>query len=314
MSIFKLNLKFFTKLKTNIDRKLFVDNFTNQLKQNMKRIYISLVCLTISAFAFSQQTAKIKLVNGQKIVVESTTDIQASLTMGMELTSNSTTVNALEVKGSNANNYMISSMLTKLKIATTMMGQASNYDSDNKTGNDEQMAKIFDDKLNKVVDVTVDNTTGVAVTEKKKIIKDDTDETNPVADLMKVFSDNASDDAIVSGAFEVIPKGKSVGDSWADTTREKDLKTIRTYTLKSISGNEAIIQSNIVSNAESKMNFQGMDFAIKTETKTNGEIVADISTGLVKKNSAVADITGTIPMMGQEMPISAKVTSTSIYK
>jgi hypothetical protein len=201
-----------------------------------------------------------------------------------------------------------------VKIAGNMMGQASNYDSETKTGNDEQMAKIFDDKLNKPADVTLDNTTGLAVAEKKKEKKADADETDPVADLMKIFADNTSDDAIVSGAFEIIPNGKSVGDSWSDTTTGKDMKTIRTYTLKSISGNEAVIQSNIVLTATNKLDFQGMEFNIKTETKTTGEIVADISTGLVKKRTSVADITGTIPMMGQEMPISAKATSSTIYK
>ena len=63
----------------------------------MKRIYVSLIALALSAIAFAQSTDKIKLANGQKIVVESTTDIQATLTMGMELTSTSASVNALEV-------------------------------------------------------------------------------------------------------------------------------------------------------------------------------------------------------------------------
>jgi hypothetical protein len=112
----------------------------------------------------------------------------------------------------------------------------------------------------------------------------------------------------------MIPKGKSTGDSWGDTTTAKDMKTIRSFTLKSVTGNEAIIQSNVVLTAVNKMDFQGMEFIIKTETKTNSEIVADISTGLVAKRTGIADITGTIPMMGQEMPISAKVTSTTVYK
>jgi hypothetical protein len=280
----------------------------------MKRIYVSLFCLTVSAVSFAQPAGKINLSNGQKIVVESTADIQASLTMGMELTSNSTTINSLEVKSSTTNNYVISSTLTKLKISGNMMGQAMNYDSETKTGNDEQMANIFDDKLNQPVDVTLDNTSGIAVAEKKKVRKDAEDDTNPVADMMKIFSDNASDDAVVAGAFILIPKGKSIGDSWSDTATAKDMKTIRTHTLKSIAGNEAVIQSNIIINATNKLDFQGMEFNIKTETKTNGEIVADTTTGSVKKRTSVADVTGTIPMMGQEMPISAKVTSSTIYK
>lgn len=280
----------------------------------MKRIYVSLICLTASAVAFAQPTAKINLANGQKIVVESTTDIQASLTMGMELTSTSTSVNALEVKNIAPNNYIISNTLTKLKMNTNMMGQANNYDSENKSGNNEEMSKVFDDKLNKPVDITIDNKTGLAVAEKKKQSQADVDETNATADIMKIFSDNASDDAIVSGAFEMVPKGKAVGDSWSDTAKTKDMKTIRTYTLKSISGNEAVLQANVVSTAVNKLNFQEMEFEVKSETKTNGEIITDISSGLVKKRTSVADITGSIQMMGQDMPISAKATSTNIYK
>lgn len=302
---------------------LFIDNFTSPLKLNMKTFYILLVCLVISGLTFAQPSAagtpndaiKIKLTNGQKIAVESNTDIEASLTMGMEMNSNTITVNSLEVKNNTANSYIISNTLTKLKVTSNMMGQATNYDSENKSGNDEQMAKIFDDRLNKSADVTIDNATGLAIAaEKKKEKKSDDDETNPVADLMKIFSDNASDDAIVSGAFVVIPKGKTTGDSWADTATGKDIKTIRTYTLKSIAGNEAVIASTVLINAVNKLDFQGMEFNIKSETKTKGEIITDISTGMAKKRTSVADITGSIPMMGQDMPISAKVTTTTVYK
>ena len=280
----------------------------------MKRIYVSLISLAVAAVAFSQPTGKIKIAIGQKIVVENTTDIQASLAMGMELTSTSTSVNTLEVKNSTPNNYIISNTLTKLKMNTNMMGQPTNYDSENKAGNNEEMSKVFDDKLNMPVDITIDNTTGLAVVEKKKQKQADVDETNATADLMKIFSDNASEDAIVSGAFEMVPKGKSVGESWADTATSKDMKTIRTYTLKSVSGNEAVIQANVVSTAVNKLNFQEMEFEVKSETKTNSEIITDISTGLVKKRTSIADITGSIQMMGQDMPISAKATSTNIYK
>jgi hypothetical protein len=253
-------------------------------------------------------------VNGQKIVIESSTDIQASLTMGMELTSNSATVNSLEVKNSTADNYTIGSTLTKMKVNMNMMGQFNNYNSDNKDGNNEEMAKIFDEKMNRQVDVMIDNKTGAAITEKKKGKKvNDAEDADPTAGLLKMFADN-SDGAIVSGAFELIPAGKSVGDSWADSTTDKDTKIVNSYTLKSINGNEAVIQSNTVATGKNKLNFQEMEFEVKSETKTNGEIVTDILTGQVKKRTAVADIAGSIQMMGQDMPISAKATTTSTYK
>ena len=278
----------------------------------MKRIYTVFIGLLITGIAFSQPL-KIKLANGQKIVVESTTEIEASLTMGMELKSNSITINTLGVKNSTDKNYTISNTLTKLKVNMNMMGQANDYDSENKEGNNADMAKIFDERLNKPVDIDIDNTTGVAIMDKKQVAKKDADESNPADDLMKIFSDN-SNGAIVSGAFEMIPSGKSIGDSWSDTTVAKDMKVLRTYTLKSITGNEAVIKSDIISTAVNKLNFQEMEFDIKSETKTIGEIITDISTGLVKKRTSTADINGSIQMMGQDMPISAKATSTNIYK
>ena len=286
----------------------------------MKKIYIAVSCLFVTGLSFAQplstgvsSAGKIKLTNGQKIVVENTTDIQASLIMGMEVTGKSITINLLEVKNSTDKDYTISSTLTKLKVNMNMMGQPNNYDSENKESNNEEMAKIFDERMNKPVDVIIDNSTGASLTEKKKAKKQDADDTNPADELMKMFSDN-SDDAIVSGAFAIIPQGKSTGDSWADTTTAKDLKVIRKYTLNAVSGSEATIQTDIVSNAVSKLNFQGMEFEIKTETKTKAEIIADINTGLVKKRTSTADISGSIPMMGQDMPMSAKVTSSATYK
>jgi len=124
---------------------------------------------------------------------------------------------------------------------------------------------------------------------------------------------NTSDDAIVSGAFELIPVGKSVGDKWSDTTDSKDMKVIRTYTLKSITGNEAVIQLDVQTKAVNMLNFQEMEFEIKSDTKTTGEIITDVSTGLVKKRTSSSDITGSLQMMGQDMPISAKASSTLLY-
>ncbi|MEP7237231.1 MAG: DUF6263 family protein [Ferruginibacter sp.] len=282
----------------------------------MKKIYIALLCLFVTSISFAQALKpadKIKLANGQKIIVESTTTIEASLTMGMELNSNSTTVNALEVKSSTDKDYTISNTLTKLKVNMNMMGQANNYDSENKNGNNEEMSKVFDERLNKAVDVVVDNTNGIAVTDKKKTKSPEAEESNPADDLMRMFSDN-SDDALVSGAFEIVPKGKSVGDSWSDTTKTKEMNTIRIYTLKSLTGTEATIQADVITTAVNKLNFQEMEFEVKSETKTKGEILSDINTALVKKRTTNAEITGSIQMMGQDMPISAKSTAIITYQ
>ena len=194
-----------------------------------------------------------------------------------------------------------------------MMGQPTSYDSENKGSNSADMAKIFDERMNNPTDIIIDNKTGLAITRAKKTKKADTENTNPADDLMKMFGD-ISDDAVVSAAFEIIPQGKKIGDNWTDTSTAKDMKAIRTYTLKSITGNEAVLQVDILSVATNKMDFQDMEFEIKTNTKTKGEIVTDITTNIVKQKTSTSDITGSFQMMGQDMPISATVNSSSTYK
>jgi hypothetical protein len=286
----------------------------------MKTFYFLVTCLLLTGSAIAQPMSttsntggKIKLTNDQAITIESTTDIEASFSMGMEMVSKSAVQNSLLVKNSTDNQYTISNTFTRIKANLMMMGQPYNYDSENKESNNGDMAKIFDNTLNNPVDIIVDNKTGKAVSEKKTSKKKDADGSNPATDLMKMFSDN-SDEGIVSGAFEVIPAGRNIGDSWSDTTSEKDMKMIRKYTLSSISGNESTILLDAETKAVNKLDFQGMEFEIKSVTKTKGEIIADINTGLVKKRTSSSDITGTIQMMGQDMPISAKVVSAGTYK
>lgn len=279
----------------------------------MKKITTVLTALLIANIMLAQTAApKIVLANGQRISVNNDLTIDASFGMGMELNSTTASVNSLQVKGIDAKAYTISNSLTKLKVNMNMMGQNNSYDSDNKDGNNEDMAKVFDDRMNKTTDVMIDNNTGMAIAQKQTDKKTDEDAANITENMLKMFSDN-SDDAVVAGAFEILPTGKKPGDSWADTSNSKEAKTIRTYTLQSVNGNEAVVKMEMTVKAKNKIDFQEMEFEIATDTKTSGQITFDISTGLVKKRDTVSDITGSFQMMGQDMPITAKATTVTIY-
>lgn len=280
----------------------------------MKKIISFTASLVIAQLMMAQtNTNAILLLKGQKISVNNDVTIDADLGMGMQLNSVTASINSLQVKDSDTNNYTISNTLTKLKINMNMMGQNNTYDSDNKDGNNADMAKIFDDKMNKVNDVMIDKTTGAVIAPKQAVIKDSDEDANNISEnMMKMFS-NTSDVAVVEGAFEILPTGKKTGDSWADTSKTADTKTIRTYTLQSVTGNEAVMNIETTVKATNKLDFQGMEFEINTDTKTTGQVLFDISTGLVKKRDTVSDITGSFQMMGQDMPITAKTTTKTVY-
>lgn len=280
----------------------------------MKKIISFTASFVIAQLMMAQtNTNAILLLKGQKISVNNDVTIDADLGMGMQLNSVTASINSLQVKDSDTNNYTISNTLTKLKINMNMMGQNNTYDSDNKDGNNADMAKIFDNKMNKVNDVMIDKTTGAVIAPKQAVIKDSDEDANNISEnMMKMFS-NTSDVAVVEGAFEILPAGKKTGDSWADTSKTADTKTIRTYTLQSVTGNEAVMNIETTVKATNKLDFQGMEFEINTDTKTTGQVLFDISTGMVKKRDTVSDITGSFQMMGQDMPITAKTTTKTVY-
>ena len=303
-----------------MSRMLFINNFTVIIKiRIMKKTVITLLCIFTSSLLFAQTgstkaaTKKIILPGGQKIIVESNITIEADLSMGMAINSNSTSQNLLEVKSSTDKTYTISNTLTKVKVNMNMMGQPTTYDSEKKDDNNSDIAKSFEDKLNKPVDITIDNVTGVAIKDDKKVKEKSADDENPMNGLLGMFAES-TDEAVVSGAFELIPGGKAVGESWLDSTIAKDMKTVRTYTLKSVTGNEALIQLDVITTAANKLEVQGMEMEFKSNTKTTGEIVTDITTGQVKKKDTKSDITGSFQLMGQDVPITAKATSASTYK
>ncbi len=285
----------------------------------MKKTVITLLCIFTGSLLFAQTgstkaaTKKIILPGGQKIIVESNITIEADLSMGMAINSNSTTQNLLEVKSSTDKTYTISNTLTKVKVNMNMMGQPTNYDSEKNDANNSDIAKSFEDKLNKPVDVMIDNITGMSLKDDKKVKENNADDENPMNGLLNMFAES-TDDAIVSGAFELIPGDKAIGESWLDSTVSKDMKTVRTYTLKSVTGNEAIIQLDVVTTAANKLEVQGMEMEFKSNTKTTGEMITDITNGQVKKKDTKSDITGSFQLMGQDVPITAKSTSTTTYK
>ena len=286
----------------------------------MKKIIASVAGLLLTGVLFSQTaidmpagSAKILLKTGQKIVAITEMNMQGDFGMGMQINSTTASENTLSVKGSAADNYTISNTLTKIKVDMAMMGQNNSYDSENKGNSNGDMVKAFEDKLNKPTDVVLDSKTGAGSLLNKKAAKNESASGNPVDGIMKMFGD-ASEEGIVSSAFIVIPQGKKIGDSWSDTSKSKDVKSIRVFTLKSLVGNDAVLEIITSAKAKNNLDFQGMEFQINTTTKTKDEIVADVNTSLVKQRTSSSDVTGSFQMMGQDMPITAKVTSTSKYQ
>ena len=279
----------------------------------MKKQFFTLMGIFFTGSLLAQTPAtKIMLNKGQKIIVQTTVSIETNMAPGMDASSNSSSENVLVVKESTDKNYTISNSLTKLKLNMEMMGKSNSYDSEKKEDQDTELGKGLREKLNRSADVIIDNSTGNALVTKKPEAKKDVSEADPMQNMLQMFGDSGSDESIVAGAFEIIPQGKKPGDSWADTSIEKDMKTIRTYTFRSNADTGAVIQLNTVVVSASTMEMMGMSLEVNTTTQSKSNILLDITTGQVKRKSTESNVTGSFQMMGQDSPISAKATTVSI--
>ncbi len=281
----------------------------------MKKQIFTLIGLSSSLALFAQTPAsKVVLSKGQKIVVTTTVSIVSSMAPGMEANVTSVNENLLEVKNTADKNSTISSTLTKVKLNMEMPGNTNSYDSEKKEDQNTEIGKGMSERLNKVTDITIDNASGTALTTTKPAPKKDIDEANPMQNMMNMFGDTGSDEGVVSGAFQLIPAGKKPGDSWSDSTIEKDLKVRRTYNFKSIADTGSIVQLTTVIESTGTMEMMGMSMDVNTTTQTTSDILLDIATGLVKRKSSEANVTGNFQLMGQAVPVSAKATTLSTYK
>ena len=276
----------------------------------MKKYLLS-ASLLVSLVANAQ---KINLAKGKQITITATANQEMKMSsMGMEMKNNNSSTAILEVKDLDNKNYNTTYKLTKISITMDAMGQQNSYDSEKPADKDSEIGKSLEGKKGSEVKVLIDKNSGKSTLQKIENEKKDEEEDNPLKGLMESFG-AADEGATVETAFFILPAGKKVGDVWKDSVISKQMKEVKTYTLKSIKGTEAVI--SLFSNMEgtSTVDAQGMQMEITLSAKTEGEMIVDVKNSLVKKRTSVSDITGNIDMMGQSMPMTSKVTAVTEYK
>ena len=257
---------------------------------------------------------KINLAKGKQIVITATANQEMTMSsMGMEMKNNNSSTAILEVKDLDTKNYNTTYKLTKISISMDAMGQQSSYDSEKPADKESEIGKSVEGKIGSEVKVLIDKNSGKSTLQKTEEEKKEVEEDNPLKGLMESFG-AADEGATVETAFFILPAGKKVGDVWKDSVINKQMKEVKTYTLKSIKGNEAVISLFSTMEGTSTVDAQGMQMNIKLSAKTEGEMIVDVKNSLVKKRTSVSDITGDIDMMGQSMPITSKVTAVTEYK
>ena len=270
----------------------------------------------LASSAFAQTTSgKLSLTKGQKLQIDN--DIQSVINQEMagqkiEFTVGAHLVHNLEVKDKKDKSYVVASTLTKLATNGNVMGNSISFDSDKKEDMESETGKALQDQLNVTKDVELG--------ENAKVINGVRQEEKPstgsqILDMVNNVTGAGSDESNgANAAFEVMPQGKKVGDSWADSIITDEIKTYRNYTLKEVKGNTATVVMTGKQVTNKKVEQQGMEITVNMEGKLSGEGLVDMKTGILQERTLTMDGTGTAEFMEQSIPMTTKVTTKTTVK
>ena len=284
-----------------------------------KNFFIVFLAVTLLSTTLSQAQnngTKLILTKGQKLQIDNTVKSLTNMDLmgqSMEMTSDATMTHQVEVKDKRETIYTVASTITKITSSGNAMGQAYTFDSDKKEDLESEIGKVMKGQLNVTHEADF-NTAGTVISE-KKAVSTEAPNSNPMMDMMKNLTGGGNNDGGGAGEiFQVLPMGKKPGDSWTDSSIAEGSKTYKTYTLKEIKGNDAILTLSGTQSTNKKIEQQGMEVNVTMESKLSGESTVDLTTGIVKQKSMVVDGAGNADAMGQAIPITTKITSNTIVK
>ena len=82
------------------------------------------------------------------------------------------------------------------------------------------------------------------------------------------------------------------------------------YILKEIKDGKSIFTLNGQVAISKKMEMQGMEMTTTTASKSTGDMIVDVATGLLNSKSIVTETTGSVDVQGMSIPITGKTTTT----
>ncbi len=271
-------------------------------------------CIVFSV-ANAQSSNKLVLNKGQKIQVDNSMKSVISMEMmgqSMEMTSDVLMINQVEVKDKSDTAYTVNSAITKMTTNGSAMGQNYTFDSDKKEDLESEIGKALKGQINVTKEMHF-NKAGELTSVTKTT--DSSAASGSPLDMMKSMTSAGGDESGgISEIFKVLPKGKKVGDSWSDSLISADAKLYRTYTLKELKGDDAIVTLSGKQTTNKKVEQQGMEVNVTMDSKIAGEMTVDQKTGIVKQRSLTMDGTGNADAMGQAIPLTTKITSTTSVK
>ena len=283
----------------------------------MKKIFISSLALTLTlGLAAQSYTPAVKLEAGKQYTVTTITKsnmTQEAMGQTMEIPIDATIKATLTIKEASDKGYQSTYINDRVEFAANMMGRDMNYDSDKKEDRDGKIGENMNKLVGKETSFVVNGAGNIIKETIVKQTQEKSDEEGP--DMMTGMMGMGMSEASTCPVFNLFVNNTElkIGDSFVDssTVNDKDgsTKTSTTYILKEIKDGKSIFTLNGQVAISKKMEMQGMEMITTTASKSTGDMIVDVATGLLVSKSIVTETTGNVDVQGMSIPITGKTTS-----
>ena len=216
--------------------------------------------------------------------------------------------------------YEIENEYSRIVVTMDMMGQTITYDSDKKGEADNEVTKMLSGSFEKILGkkfIVVLNPKGKVVQIKgfKEIMESLTKgklDPNGKKMIEEMFDEHKMSSSFESSYHMFPDKSVKIGDSWSQRNTVESMFPIdiaTTYTLKEVSNGVAkIIMTGDFTIKKDDFESKGLTMKINFSGKYNGFYDLDINSGISKRAEINMPMTGTMEIMGMEVPCSINST------
>jgi hypothetical protein len=270
----------------------------------MKKTTLSIALVMFLNITMYAQNS-INLSQGQKthLLNKSVSTIkQSAMGQNMEIKSDVALDIDIEVKSISPDIHLTHT-IKRIQLKTEGMGNSVVFDSEKKEDRENQFGQLLSGTLDKPLGFHITKT-GIPI---------ENNQTDPSFDAAKNLLGDI--DELNSELVVAVPKSIKIGDQWIDEqNKDTNNRTRFQYSVKSITGEEAVLTFN--GNIDKKQNksFQGMEATVTANTISKGELTVNTKTGLIKEKKAELVSKGTTEVMGQNIPFTVTRNTNSSIK
>jgi Family of unknown function (DUF6263) len=282
----------------------------------MKKI-ISLAFVFIAITGFAQKTSnKLSFQKGQKLEVVTEANKNSSVELmgqSMETKVNSILTETLDVQDANNTGATVEHKVKHLKFDLTSPMQNQSFDSE-KDADSGDMGKLLGKSLKNKYTMTLDPSG--KITAVKSNADNPNDKNKDTADMSDLILSQLGMSIGLprtgeASVFKILPeKEVSVGDSWTDSSSAEGQTKKTTYSVKSITANDIVLDYAEQLDINTKQQIMGMEATIITNDKSTGTITLDKASGLLKQKTIAMEEEGSMEAQGQKIPMKGKTNVT----